>query len=42
MIAVYAPMNYTAPCVTFLMREDSLLGQVGGGWALDKRDFWAL
>jgi len=33
-IALYAPMIYTAPCVMFLMRADTLRGQVGGGWAL--------
>jgi hypothetical protein len=28
-------MIYTAPCVTFLMRADTLRGKVGGGWALE-------
>jgi hypothetical protein len=27
----YAPMSYTAPCVRFLMRADTLRGEVGGG-----------
>jgi hypothetical protein len=30
-IYAYAPMIYTAPCVMFLMRADTLRGQVGGG-----------
>ncbi len=34
-LVIYAPMNYTAPCVMFLMRADTLRGQVGGGWALE-------
>jgi hypothetical protein len=25
----------------FLMRPDPLRGQVGGGWALERRLFWA-
>jgi hypothetical protein len=34
-LAIYAPMIYTAPRVMFLMRADTLRGQVGGGWALE-------
>jgi hypothetical protein len=30
----YAPMIYTALYIMFLMGENPLLGQVGGGWAL--------
>jgi hypothetical protein len=29
-LAIYAPMIYTAPCVMFWMRADPLRGQVGG------------
>ncbi len=32
----YAPMIYTAPCVMFLMRADTLRGQVGGGCGLNE------
>jgi hypothetical protein len=32
-------MIYTAPCVMFLMRADTLRGQVGGGWALEMESF---
>jgi hypothetical protein len=35
LVAIYAPMIYTAPCVIFLMRADTLRGQVGGCWALE-------
>jgi hypothetical protein len=28
--------------VMFLMRADPLQGQVGGGWALEIKTFWAL
>jgi hypothetical protein len=28
-------MIYTAPCIMFWMRAHPLLGQVGGGWALE-------
>jgi hypothetical protein len=42
LLAIYAPMIYTAPCVMFLMRADPLRGQVGGGWALEIENFWAL
>jgi hypothetical protein len=38
-IDIYAPMNYTAPYVMCLMREDPLRGQVGGGWALEIETF---
>ena len=39
-ITIYAPMIYTAPpCVMFLMRADTLFGQVGGGWALEIESF---
>ncbi len=38
-LAIYAPMLYTAPCVMFLMRADTLRGQVGGGWALEIETF---
>ncbi len=31
-LAIYAPMIYTVPCVRFLMRADTLRGQVGGVW----------
>ncbi len=30
-LTIYAPMIYTAPCVRFLMRADTLHGEVGGG-----------
>jgi hypothetical protein len=33
-LAIYGTMIYTAPYVMFLMREDPLRGQVGGGWTL--------
>jgi hypothetical protein len=38
-ITIYAPMIYTAPCIMFLMRADTLRGQVGGGWALEITSF---
>ncbi len=38
-ITIYASMIYTAPCVMFLMRADTLRGQVGGGWALEMESF---
>jgi hypothetical protein len=38
-LAIYAPMIYTALCVMFLMRADPLRGQVGGGWALEIESF---
>ncbi len=34
-ITIYAPMIYTAPCVMFLMRADTLCGEVGGELALE-------
>jgi hypothetical protein len=42
LLAIYAPMIYTAQCVMFLMRADTLRRQVGGDWALDIESFWAL
>ncbi len=38
-LAIYAPMIYTAPCIVFLMRADPLRGQMGGGWALEIERF---
>jgi hypothetical protein len=38
-ITIYAPMIYTAPCIMFWMRADTLLGQVGGGWVLEIESF---
>ncbi len=38
-ITIYAPMIYTAPCKMFWMRAYPLLGQVGGGWALEFESF---
>ncbi len=38
-LAIYAPMIHSAPCVMFLMRADTLRGQVGGGWALEIESF---
>jgi hypothetical protein len=35
----YAPMIYTALCIMFWMRAYPLLGQVGGGWALEISSF---
>ncbi len=32
-------MMYTAPYLRFLMREDPLRGQVGGGWAMEIETF---
>jgi hypothetical protein len=37
---VYAPMIYKAPCVMFLMRADTLRGQVGVGSALEIEIFF--
>ncbi len=37
----YAPMIYTALCIMFLMHAYPFLGQVGGGWPLNSRVFWA-
>jgi hypothetical protein len=39
---IYALMIYTAPCVMFLMRADTLCGQVGVGWDLEIESFLAL
>jgi hypothetical protein len=39
MLTIYAPMIYTAPCIMFWMHAYPLLGQVGGGWALDIESF---
>jgi hypothetical protein len=41
-ITIYAPLIYTALCVMFLTRADTLWGQMGGGWALEIESFWAL
>jgi hypothetical protein len=38
-LAIYAPMIYTAPCVLLLSRQHPLRGQVGGGWALEIETF---
>ncbi len=38
-ITIYAPMIYTAPCVMFFMRADTLRGQVEGDWALEMESF---
>jgi hypothetical protein len=38
-IDIYAPMIYTALCIMFLMRADTLRGDVGGGWALEMQSF---
>ncbi len=38
-IAIYAPMIYTAPCVCFQCGQHPLRGQVGGGWALEIETF---
>jgi hypothetical protein len=35
----YAAMLYTTLCITFLMRANPLLGQVGGEWAPGNIDF---
>jgi hypothetical protein len=41
-ITIYAPMIYTAPCVMFVMRADTLGGKVGGwGWHWISRVLWA-
>jgi hypothetical protein len=37
-VTMYAPMIYTAPCVRFLMRADSLRGK-GGELALEIESF---
>ncbi len=33
------PMIYTAMCIMFCMRAYPLLGEVGGGWALEFPSF---
>jgi hypothetical protein len=33
-------MIYTALCILFWMRAYPLLGQVGGGWALEFKSFF--
>ncbi len=38
-LTIYAPMIYTAPCVMFLMRADTLLGEVVGELALEISSF---
>ncbi len=38
-LAIYAPMIYTAPCVMFLMRADTLRGQIGKGLGLEIESF---
>ncbi len=35
----YAPVPYTSLYIMFLMRANLLLGQVGGGWALEISTF---
>jgi hypothetical protein len=40
-LAIYALMIYTALCVMFLMRADTLRGQVGWGWALEIESFFS-
>ena len=37
--ALVQPMIYTALCIMFWMRAYPLLGQVGGGWALEFLSF---
>jgi hypothetical protein len=32
-------MIYTALCVMFLMRADTLRGEIGGGWPLEIKSF---
>ncbi len=38
-VTIYAPMICTALCTMFWMRAYPLLGQVGGGWALEFSSF---
>ncbi len=38
-IAIYAPMIYTAPCIVSWMCVYLIRGQVGGGWAMDIESF---
>ncbi len=39
LIAIYAPLIYTAPYIMFLMRADPLRGQVGGVWDMEIKTF---
>jgi hypothetical protein len=39
LLIIYAPIIYAAACIMFLMRADTLRGQVGGGWALEMESF---
>ncbi len=39
LLTIYAPMIYTAPCIRFLMRADTLCGEVGVGLALEISSF---
>ncbi len=41
-VTIYAPMIYTAPCVRYFKRAETLRGQVGGGWALEISSFLGL
>jgi hypothetical protein len=41
-IAIYTPIIYAAPSEMFLMRADTLQGQVGGVWALEIESFLGL
>jgi hypothetical protein len=38
-LAIYAPMIYTALCIMFWVRAYPLRGQLGGGWALEIESF---
>jgi hypothetical protein len=38
-LTISAPMIYTAPCIMFWKRAYPLLGEVGGGWALEFSSF---
>jgi hypothetical protein len=38
-LAIYAHIIFTAPCIMFLMRADTLREQVGEGWALKIKNF---
>jgi len=39
-IAIYAPMIYTAICIMFLMRTYPVQEQLEGGWALEFKSFF--
>jgi hypothetical protein len=39
MLAIYAPMIYTATYEMCLMRAEPIRGQVGGVWALEIETF---